>query len=264
MADYDVVAGVDDAAFDESGGASAAAAAAATATRSSGVVSGSVAVDASSSTAPPQAQLQQAVDATVSELLREMRRHADVVRAEGRGFADMVSGFIAAVDWRNDAPWLLALGAAHLFAAVAAVRHRGSPRALSLLFAGGCAAVLLGEKINGFASQHWRLFATQDYFDPRGVFYSAVVGMPVLLNLVLVVAMYLLQCAALLAQAKGAQLRRAAARGGGAAAASGGGRGKAKAASTPARRRAGGASTPGAAAATPRPRTRSQANSKGE
>ena len=114
--------------------------------------------------------------------------------------------------------------------------------------------MLLGERLNAFASSHWRKFATQNYFDERGVFYSAVVGGPVLLNLVLVVAMYLLQCAALLAQAKAAQIK-AARRGRGERAAA-----KATAA-TPARRRAAAtATTP--SAETPRPRTRSQVRNK--
>lgn len=251
-ADYTVQGG--DASLDES-------TATAPPSAGSGVVSGSVSVDDPS--AAPQA-LSAAVDATLAELMRELKRHADIVRAEGRGFADMVSGFVAAVDWRHE-PWLIAVGALHLLAAILAVRHRRSPLVLSTLFAGGCAAVLLGERLNTLASKHWRLFATQDYFDSRGVFYSAVVGGPVLLNLVLVVAMYLLQCVALLAQAKGAQLKAAAARkrgGGGKAAAGGaGGVGSSKkgsgkgSAATPARRRA---AAGAAAAETPRRRTRSQ------
>jgi hypothetical protein len=275
MPDYDgegVIgggAGGPDLAFDEVGvdatasasAGAAAASAAAAAAPPSNVVSGSVAVDSAS--AAPQA-LSAAVDATVAELLKELRRHADVARAEGRGFVDMVSAFCAAVAWRQE-PWLWALALVHLAAAATAVRRRHSPAVLATLFAGGCAAVLLGERINAFAARHWRLFATQDYFDARGVFYSAVVGGPVLLNLVLVVAMYLLQCAALLAQAKAAQIKAARKRGGG---------GKAKgvaaaaaAAGTPARRRA--AATPKKAAAaatgeTPRPRTRSQAARKDE
>jgi len=231
----------------------------------SGVVSGSVAVD---DPASARKALSSAVDATVAELLAELRRHAEAVQAEGRGFADMVSSFCAAVDWRADARWLSALACAHLAAAFLAVRHRHSPGVLAALFAGGCAVVLLGERLNALAAARWRLFSTQDYFDGRGVFYSAVVSGPVLLNLVLVVAMYLLQCMVLLADAKAAQIKAARAGGGGgrAGAAGGGGGGApraAAAAGTPARRRRGAAAAAGGAdadaGATPGPRTRGQA-----
>lgn len=249
MTDYDEATRLlgGDVAFDE-GGVEAAAGASAT----SGVVSGSVAVDAP---ADAPAALSSAVDATVAELLSELRRHAGIARAEGRGFVDMVAGFCAAVAWRRE-PWLWALGGAHLLAALVAIRHRRSSVVLSVLFAGGCAAVLLGERLNALAAAHWRHFATQDYFDGRGVFYSAVVGGPVLLNLLLVVALYLLQCTALLVEAKAGQIRAARRQ---AAVVAAGGKAKKGAAATPARRRA---AAPAAAAAaeeqTPRRRTRSQ------
>lgn len=217
------------------------------------MLSGSVAVD---DPADAPAALSSALDATVAELLSELRRHGHIVRAEGRGFADMVSGFCAAVAWRRE-PWLWALGAAHVLAAAAAVRHRRSPAVLGALFAGGCAAVLLGERLNGLAAAHWRSFATQDYFDARGVFYSAVVGGPVLLNLLLVVALYLLQCTALLVEAKAGQIRaqrRQAAAGSKAK----GSKGAAAAGATPARRRAAAVGSGAAAEETPRRRTRSQ------
>lgn len=41
--------------------------------------------------------------------------------------------------------------------------------------------VFLAERINAFLAKHWKSFAKQPYFDPHGVFFSAVVSAPLLL-----------------------------------------------------------------------------------
>eukprot|EP00300_Choanocystis_sp_HF-7_P002746 c12084_g1_i1.p2 GENE.c12084_g1_i1~~c12084_g1_i1.p2 ORF type:complete len:111 (+),score=13.65 c12084_g1_i1:323-655(+) len=46
-----------------------------------------------------------------------------------------------------------------------------------------CAAVIMvytGESINRLGAQHWRSFATQDYFDSSGLFYTVMVSVPLL------------------------------------------------------------------------------------
>lgn len=43
--------------------------------------------------------------------------------------------------------------------------------------------VYFGENINKVAAQHWQSFATQDYFDSRGIFYSVMVSGPAVVNL---------------------------------------------------------------------------------
>lgn len=37
------------------------------------------------------------------------------------------------------------------------------------------------ERLNGFGSRHWKMFAGQDYFDEHGVFMGAMLGAPLLL-----------------------------------------------------------------------------------
>ena len=38
-----------------------------------------------------------------------------------------------------------------------------------------------GEGINSLAAQHWQRFAKQPYFDPKGIFYSAIISAPLVL-----------------------------------------------------------------------------------
>ena len=41
--------------------------------------------------------------------------------------------------------------------------------------------ILLSEQLNTLASNHWQYLATQDYFDRRGVFASAMFAAPLLI-----------------------------------------------------------------------------------
>ena len=41
--------------------------------------------------------------------------------------------------------------------------------------------VYFAERLNRLGARHWRSFAGQDYFDPHGVFASALLSAPLLL-----------------------------------------------------------------------------------
>lgn len=41
--------------------------------------------------------------------------------------------------------------------------------------------VFMAERLNTLLAQHWKSFAKQPYFDPHGIFFSAVVSAPLLL-----------------------------------------------------------------------------------
>lgn len=46
--------------------------------------------------------------------------------------------------------------------------------------------VYFGESINSLAGQHWQAFATQNYFDRHGTFYSTIVAGPAVVTLIAV------------------------------------------------------------------------------
>ena len=41
--------------------------------------------------------------------------------------------------------------------------------------------VYMGERLNKLGNQYWESFATQNYFDPNGVFYTVLISGPLLL-----------------------------------------------------------------------------------
>jgi hypothetical protein len=44
----------------------------------------------------------------------------------------------------------------------------------------------MGEHINRLANKHWQSFSRQNYFDRRGVFFGAVVGLPLLVTMFII------------------------------------------------------------------------------
>lgn len=48
---------------------------------------------------------------------------------------------------------------------------------------GSGSLIYLGERLNNIGRRHWENFATQNYFDEHGVFFSALVSGPLLLLL---------------------------------------------------------------------------------
>jgi transmembrane protein 18 len=53
------------------------------------------------------------------------------------------------------------------------------------LFLAMCAAGRAAEYLNSWAANNWRSFATQNYFDPRGIFAAVMFAGPIILILVI-------------------------------------------------------------------------------
>ncbi|XP_052125286.1 transmembrane protein 18 isoform X2 [Frankliniella occidentalis] len=68
--------------------------------------------------------------------------------------------------------------------------------------------VYFSENINQLASNNWRLMATHQYFDSKGMFISLVFSIPILLNCMGMVASWLYQSSQLMTKLKKAQLRQ--------------------------------------------------------
>ncbi|GFH24233.1 transmembrane protein 18, partial [Haematococcus lacustris] len=93
--------------------------------------------------------------------------------------ADVVRGFVAAIDWKE--PWLIALLSTWAALLVVAVLTRRRTNIQAIIFAIAACLVYFGERLNGLAAEHSHRFSTQNYFDVRGVFYTACVSLPLLL-----------------------------------------------------------------------------------
>lgn len=68
-------------------------------------------------------------------------------------------------------------------------------------------AVYFAERINGLAAEHWRAFASQNYFDNRGVFVAVLYCTPLLCAAFFILINALRTTAALLVQVKRKELQ---------------------------------------------------------
>lgn len=76
--------------------------------------------------------------------------------------------------------WLQGLLGVQACLFLSAILLRRVPAAQAGLFFLAAGIVYFAERINDLAARHWQSFATQDYFDAHGIFYSAVVSAPLL------------------------------------------------------------------------------------
>ena len=117
-----------------------------------------------------------------------------------RSFA---TGFYHAVSWDRE-PWLwlvLSLLSLSLLAGVL-----GGPRARQAVFIATTAAVASLEPLNSLARRHWRSFATQNYFDERGVFVGVVVAAPAVFTAFVMLVLMLRDAAELVVKVKRMEL----------------------------------------------------------
>uniref|UniRef100_A0A7S0VAA5 Transmembrane protein 18 n=1 Tax=Polytomella parva TaxID=51329 RepID=A0A7S0VAA5_9CHLO len=137
--------------------------------------------------------------AVASEIKRKWKEFE-----EDESFYTMFMGFIHAVDWKE--PWIILTLVLVASCFMIAITTRKRTDIQGLLFTICMAIVFMGERLNALGHRHWEKFSTQDYFDPRGVFFSAVLAGPLLLVLLILLINYLITCSSLLVEMKRKQL----------------------------------------------------------
>ncbi|KAL6848815.1 hypothetical protein ACP4OV_021398 [Aristida adscensionis] len=134
------------------------------------------------------------VQALSAELRRGMGPAADNLRA-----------FVRAVDWTE--PWLMGLMAFHAILLLTAVgMRRNANFQLFLLFL-AYSGVYLAEKVNRYLGEHWKSFASRNYFDHAGVFISVVWSGPLIFISIVSVVSSLIMLCRLMVKWKRAELR---------------------------------------------------------
>ena len=88
------------------------------------------------------------------------------------------TAFAAAIKWSE--PWIIGLVCFHIVCLLLTIVFRKRSNVQGVLFLVLCALVFLAEKINSACSLRWQAFATQNYFDNRGVFASVMFAGPLL------------------------------------------------------------------------------------
>lgn len=81
-----------------------------------------------------------------------------------------------------------------------------TPRICVMLFI--AALVRSAETLNGYGNRNWERFATQNYFDKRGIFVGIMLCGPLLLDSFMMLVAFVLEASQLLVQVKRDELRR--------------------------------------------------------
>ena len=97
--------------------------------------------------------------------------------------------FAAAIDWNER--WIQMLIGFEVMLFIVVLVFRNSYEFQSVLFLVICLLVAFSERINTLCAEHWRLFATQNYFDVHGTFAITLFSGPLLfIGLVQVVCLH--------------------------------------------------------------------------
>lgn len=94
-----------------------------------------------------------------------------------------LKAFYGAVDW--DEWWIQAIVSFHVVVFMLIVLTRKSQSVQIALTVSLCALGLCLQPLNSMGAQHWREFSRQNYFDANGVFIGSVVGLPCIVNLLI-------------------------------------------------------------------------------
>ncbi|KDP36358.1 hypothetical protein JCGZ_09773 [Jatropha curcas] len=114
-------------------------------------------------------------------------------------------GFFHAIDWKE--PWLMGLLTFHavlLIIAIISRKHVNFQMFLFLLALGG---VYFAERLNRVLGDNWRSFASQNYFDPHGIFLSALWSGPLLIIATIILINTLFSLCYMIVRWKRAELR---------------------------------------------------------
>jgi Transmembrane protein 18 len=81
-----------------------------------------------------------------------------------------------------------------------------TPRIIVMVLIAGI--VRVSEYINQYGNRYWKQFATQNYFDPKGIFMTIVICTPLLMNSFIMLISFLREASSLLIQVKTRQIQK--------------------------------------------------------
>mmetsp|Transcript_24583 Transcript_24583/g.67037 ORF Transcript_24583/g.67037 Transcript_24583/m.67037 type:complete len:187 (+) Transcript_24583:112-672(+) len=148
--------------------------------------------------------LGEALAGPISEVLEGVRRKWREAMAQ-EPLWNILMGFIHAVNWKE--PWIIAILVCQMVLLTLSIMTRKKGGIQAVLFAFACGTIYMGERLNALGAKHWDKFASQNYFDQNGVFFSTMVSGPLLLLLFILLVNYLISCVQLLVEAKRKELK---------------------------------------------------------
>ncbi|KAM8832259.1 transmembrane protein 18 [Spinachia spinachia] len=114
--------------------------------------------------------------------------------------------FVMSVQWSE--PWLIGLLMFHvvcLFLTVFTCKYYRAQICHFLLMVG---LVYTAEYVNELAAMNWRFFSNFQYFDSKGMFISLVYSIPLLLNTVIIVVVWVYRTFSTMTELKILQLKQ--------------------------------------------------------
>ncbi|XP_014784512.1 transmembrane protein 18 [Octopus bimaculoides] len=111
-----------------------------------------------------------------------------------------LGSYLKSVDWSER--WFLGLGTFHVICALLTIFTKSHGTSQTLHFAVMLLLVYSAKYINEWAAKNYRLFAEQQYFDSNGLFISLVFSVPILLNCLVIVILWLWNVGHLIADVK--------------------------------------------------------------
>ncbi|KAF5837086.1 transmembrane protein 18-domain-containing protein [Dunaliella salina] len=104
-------------------------------------------------------------------------------------------------------PWIITILVFQMVLLTLSIMTRKKGGIQAALFVFACVIIYMGERLNALGAKHWDRFATQNYFDQNGSFFTTIVSGPLLVLLFIVLVNYLLSCVKLLVEAKRKELK---------------------------------------------------------
>ncbi|XP_051516170.1 transmembrane protein 18-like [Myxocyprinus asiaticus] len=114
--------------------------------------------------------------------------------------------FLQSVDWSE--PWLMGLLAFHVLCFAFTILSCKYYRLQICHFLLMVAMVYSAEYLNELAAMNWRSFSKFQYFDSKGMFISLVYSVPLLINTVIIVAVWVWRTFSTMTEMKTLQLKR--------------------------------------------------------
>ncbi|KAK9003136.1 hypothetical protein V6N11_060703 [Hibiscus sabdariffa] len=128
------------------------------------------------------------------ELMADLvQKLSSELRSGIRPAFDNFMGFFHAIDWKE--PWLVSLLAFHVVLLIVTIFSRKNTNFQMCLFLLTLLGIYFAESLNRFLGDNWKKFATQNYFDPSGLFLSVLWSGPLLtIAIIILVSEELILC----------------------------------------------------------------------
>ncbi|KAL9446302.1 hypothetical protein AB3S75_014050 [Citrus x aurantiifolia] len=150
-------------------------------------------------------ELRSAAEAHMDQVADLVQKLSAELRTGLRPAFDNFIGFFHAIDWKE--PWLMGLMAFHFVLLLVAISSRKNLNFQMYLFLLALAGVYFAENLNRVLGSNWKRFATQNYFDPHGIFLSALWSGPLLFIAIIILVNTLFSLCSLIVRWKKAELR---------------------------------------------------------